>query len=658
MRFKTNDATDNGGVTNHQQQQQRSTTHSPILETMRRRMAAAELIESQAQTFDPKDLHLTSSSSSSRNDDSLFSSQSASATHRESVIRFDSNDAHRIAAVTGALQLRQTAASAATLRRTPSPSRNNAAVLQSSFIARRTEQQQQRQQQRQEEEAKVQKLDHQTETVAAAAPPTTTTTATPLQQASQTAAETAAQYRLIGQAKTHARNAAHRAKFEQRQQQQQATTVAAAAAAAAGQQQPQQPPSHRRRPPTKTSNHTSSNSNTSAGIADRYILYTMYFHAYHGVLDEEQRTGQLFRVKCEVELKHCYAKHFTTNDIKSPNSNSTSQQFDDASQQQPHRELSSTALHETVARVMTRRSPPYALLEALINDVALAVLQDFPQVALVILEIRKPQVQLSTRLDFSALSVKRTRRDVPLMLTRRAMDQQYITQHPLYKQLSLEQQQQQNPTRDDSVIDVDAHRAAVIASALPPRGDRILLRGCEFAFGRGTNNDSDSLSDASGAPPPSPPHLRVDCDFNFAHTHPTLECADNDLESTIDYRLLHETIKCALSEMPLSASLESLATRIAYSILTLKESRPLFSIIVGLRIVPANESRDAEPATLAASNELTTPALRITRMHSHVPKMHQQLQQEKEQEAAHSESEQQSAIATEASTAAQSQAAV
>lgn len=116
---------------------------------------------------------------------------------------------------------------------------------------------------------------------------------------------------------------------------------------------------------------------------DRIVLKEMVFYGYHGTLGEERERGQVFVV--DVEL---------VGDLR------RAAESDALSDTVDYRDL-----YDRVRTVVT--GPPLHLLEAVADRIARAVL-DVQGVEAVIVEVRKPHVDLGGALAYAAVRIERS----------------------------------------------------------------------------------------------------------------------------------------------------------------------------------------------------------------------------------------------------------
>lgn len=116
-----------------------------------------------------------------------------------------------------------------------------------------------------------------------------------------------------------------------------------------------------------------------------FLIHNAVFFARHGVHAEEARLGQRFEVDAEVEA-----------DIDAC-----------AERDQLALSVGYDALYATIQRtVHTQR---YYLIEALADAMIKAILDEFPRVTAVKIEIRKPGAPIDGALDYAGVRLTRQR---------------------------------------------------------------------------------------------------------------------------------------------------------------------------------------------------------------------------------------------------------
>jgi len=111
----------------------------------------------------------------------------------------------------------------------------------------------------------------------------------------------------------------------------------------------------------------------------------MSFYGYHGVHAEERKLGRVFFVDVEMAL-----------DLREPG------EADDVARTVDYAEV-----YALVREIET--SKQYALLEALVTDIAAAVLKRFPRVEEVTVRARKPEVPVGGLMDYAEVEITRRR---------------------------------------------------------------------------------------------------------------------------------------------------------------------------------------------------------------------------------------------------------
>ncbi|MCC6315031.1 MAG: dihydroneopterin aldolase [Thermomicrobiales bacterium] len=119
---------------------------------------------------------------------------------------------------------------------------------------------------------------------------------------------------------------------------------------------------------------------------DEVFLEGLRFFAYHGVNPEEKTRGQRFTVDIRM-----------TTDLRAAGAT------DDLA-----RTVNYSAVHKTVRSIV--EGPPRDLIEAVAEEIAAAILREFPTVARVTVTVRKPEVGLQGAfLDAAGVRVVRDR---------------------------------------------------------------------------------------------------------------------------------------------------------------------------------------------------------------------------------------------------------
>jgi dihydroneopterin aldolase len=117
---------------------------------------------------------------------------------------------------------------------------------------------------------------------------------------------------------------------------------------------------------------------------DKIILYGMEFYGYHGVLPEERTLGQRFIVDLELEL-----------DLQ-PAGKSDDLELT----------INYARVYELVESVV--KGTPRRLIESLAEDIAGAVLEQFP-VAASTVRVKKPGAPVPGQFAWMAVEIRRTR---------------------------------------------------------------------------------------------------------------------------------------------------------------------------------------------------------------------------------------------------------
>jgi len=124
----------------------------------------------------------------------------------------------------------------------------------------------------------------------------------------------------------------------------------------------------------------------NAPATDEILLEGMRFYAYHGVNPEERALGQRFTVDVVLAV-----------DLRRPG------QSDDLADT-----VSYSAVYKVVRGIV--EGPPRQLIEAVAEEIAAAILTEFPLVARVIVTVRKPEVPMKgSMLDAAGVRIRRSR---------------------------------------------------------------------------------------------------------------------------------------------------------------------------------------------------------------------------------------------------------
>ena len=118
-------------------------------------------------------------------------------------------------------------------------------------------------------------------------------------------------------------------------------------------------------------------------MTDRLRLMNLVFHAYHGLLPEEERLGQRFEVDVELLLDLAAA----------------------ARADEPHLTVDYTDALTLVEQIVTQRR--FGLVEALAEALAEGIRQRFSTLEGVIIRVRKPNPPVSTTFDCLEVEIER-----------------------------------------------------------------------------------------------------------------------------------------------------------------------------------------------------------------------------------------------------------
>jgi dihydroneopterin aldolase len=113
----------------------------------------------------------------------------------------------------------------------------------------------------------------------------------------------------------------------------------------------------------------------------------MSFYGYHGVHAEERKLGRVFFVDVEMALD--LAEAGAADDVA--------------------RTVDYGEVYALVRQI--EASKQYALLEALVTDIAAAALERFPRVEEVTVRARKPEVPVGGLMDYAEVEITRRRKD-------------------------------------------------------------------------------------------------------------------------------------------------------------------------------------------------------------------------------------------------------
>ncbi len=121
-------------------------------------------------------------------------------------------------------------------------------------------------------------------------------------------------------------------------------------------------------------------------MSDHVLLEGLRFYAYHGVNPEERAQGQRFTV--DVRLATDLREAGRTDDLR--------------------RTINYSAAFKRVRAIV--EGPPRDLIEAVAEEIAEALLADFPAARSVTVTVRKPEVALKGAiLDAAGISIHRVR---------------------------------------------------------------------------------------------------------------------------------------------------------------------------------------------------------------------------------------------------------
>jgi dihydroneopterin aldolase len=110
--------------------------------------------------------------------------------------------------------------------------------------------------------------------------------------------------------------------------------------------------------------------------ATRITLSNIEFYAYHGVHSDERRQGARYQVDCEVEY--------------------------DATKAVVSDDLSDALNYEEILFRINEHmnGEPYELIETLVYDIAVSIVESFPQVTSATVRVRKLHIPIQQVLDY------------------------------------------------------------------------------------------------------------------------------------------------------------------------------------------------------------------------------------------------------------------
>ena len=120
-------------------------------------------------------------------------------------------------------------------------------------------------------------------------------------------------------------------------------------------------------------------------MSDRIVLADMVFRARHGVHAEEKVKAQRFEIDVELELDLQPAGH--EDDLE--------------------RTVDYGRAYETIRTIV--ESTTFNLIEALAEAISQELLVEFPDVASVVVRLRKPEVNLGGPLAYAGVEIRRRR---------------------------------------------------------------------------------------------------------------------------------------------------------------------------------------------------------------------------------------------------------
>lgn len=125
----------------------------------------------------------------------------------------------------------------------------------------------------------------------------------------------------------------------------------------------------------------------SRDILDKIILKGLNFYAYHGALKEENVIGQKFIIDLEL---YC--------DLKRAG------ETDDLTQS-----VNYAKVYEIVKDICENNT--FKLIEALAENIAIKVLNEFKDVKEIVVKVKKPQAPVNGIFDYFGVEIRRVRKD-------------------------------------------------------------------------------------------------------------------------------------------------------------------------------------------------------------------------------------------------------
>ncbi|AGB40473.1 dihydroneopterin aldolase [Halobacteroides halobius DSM 5150] len=118
---------------------------------------------------------------------------------------------------------------------------------------------------------------------------------------------------------------------------------------------------------------------------DKIILDGLSFYGYHGALEEENELGQKFII--DLELKCDLKEAGSTDQLK--------------------KSVNYAQVYQLVADICQNQQ--YKLLEALAENIAKNILQDFYLVEEILVKVKKPEAPIKGIFNYVAVEIERSR---------------------------------------------------------------------------------------------------------------------------------------------------------------------------------------------------------------------------------------------------------
>ncbi|MCK8828479.1 dihydroneopterin aldolase [Natroniella acetigena] len=118
---------------------------------------------------------------------------------------------------------------------------------------------------------------------------------------------------------------------------------------------------------------------------DKVILNNLAFYGYHGVLNAENEIGQKFFIDLELY-----------SDLRKAGQ---SDQLDDA--------INYAEVYEVIKEIF--HAQDYDLIEALAEDIASKILEEFSKIEEVMIRVKKPEAPVNAIFDYVGVEITRSR---------------------------------------------------------------------------------------------------------------------------------------------------------------------------------------------------------------------------------------------------------